>query len=142
MDELMYNKEYHLAYLLGTEFEKRMYDMYIGMGTTERPPYLEDIFIETNQMQSLLLLESIRNEPEKMHLSEQEWDELHTAVWQDDDFAKMNVLMMMSKNELDNIVHDIFHYFQKYRMCILTKQNGATNFHQAKLLHSPLTRVW
>lgn len=142
MDELMRNKEYHIAYVLGTEFENRMFDVYRGMGTSERPPYIDDIFTETSQMQSLILLESIRSQPETMGLTEHEWNELHKAVWENDEFAKTNVLMMVSKNEVDNVAHDIFHYLYKYRMCTLMKQDGVLYSKQAKLLHSPYTEVW
>lgn len=142
MDELMINKEYHIAYLLGTEFETRMFDMYIGLGTSDRPPYLEDIFIETSQMQALIFLESVKNEPARMGLSSIEWKDLHREVWHNDDHAKMNVLMNVSKNELDNVAHDILLYLTKYRMSTLTRQNGALYSYQANLIHSPFKEVW
>lgn len=142
MDELAFNKEYHLAYLLGTDFEKRMFDVYIGMGNASRPPYLEDIFIETSQMQALILLESIRDRPEVMQLTYTEWDDLHAGVWNEDYFSEMNVLTMASPKEMDHLIHDMFYYLNKFNICTLTKQNGAVNSHQARVIHSPLTEVW
>ncbi|PGQ88238.1 hypothetical protein [Priestia megaterium] len=142
MDELMMNKEYHLAYLLGTEFERRMYDLYVGLGTAERPPFLEDIFLETTQMQALILLESVRENPGELHLSKKEWDELHIHVWHDNDMAKLHVLSKVSKEEVDNVAHDIFYYLCKYRMSVLTKRNKGNMSYQAGFMHPPIMEVW
>lgn len=142
MDELMMNKQYHLAHLLGTEFEVRMYDAYVGLATSERPPFLEDMFTETIQMQALILLESARKNPGVLNLSKHEWDELHINVWHDNDVAKLHVLDLVSPNEVDNVTYDIFYYLCKYRMSVLTKRNHSNRTDQANLIHSPYTEVW
>lgn len=142
MDELMMNKQYHLAHLLGTEFEVRMYDAYVGLATSERPPFLEDIFTETIQMQALILLESARSNPGTLNLSKHEWDELHINVWHDNDAAKLQVLDQVSPNEVDNVTYDIFYYLCKYRMSVLTKGNHSNRSDRANLIHSPYLEVW
>lgn len=142
MDELARNKEYHLAYLLGTDYEKRMLDVYTGLGTIVRPPFLEDIFTETTQTQALILLESVRDNPAAVNLSDTEWQELHKGVWEDDEYSKYQVLMMASQDEMNHIVNDMYGFIHKYRLCTLVNRTRNQNSFMAKFIHAPYTQVW
>lgn len=140
--ELTFNQEYTIAYVMGTDFEKRMYDMYIGCGTSYRPPYIEDIFTETSRLQSLLLLQSIKEQPDRLCLTEYEWGKLEQRIMEDDDEAKLDVLSRVSPHEVENVVHDILFYFNKNRLCTLRKTSKHSPVHKAEIIYSPTVRVW
>lgn len=142
MDELARNKEYHIAYVLGTDYEDRMFDIYTGLGTHSRPPFLEDIFTETTQTQALILLESVKDHPGSIQLTDKEWRDLHAGVWEDDEYSKYQVLMMASPDEMNHVVNDIQLFVHKYRLCVLMNRTRQQNSFLAKVINSPYMEVW
>jgi hypothetical protein len=140
MNELHFNQRYHIAHLLGTEFDKRMYNVYQGMNTNTRPPFLEHIFNESTQAQALIFLEEAKQSgnPE-IHFPN--FDSVYEAVWQDDCFAKAEVLMQTSSCSYEDVFNDIFTYLEHNRMSVLM---GDGNYHkeQARLINSPVIQIW
>ena len=138
MDELLFNKRYHINYLLETKFDKRLYDAYIGYSTSRRPPYIEDIFEETMQMQALLLLESVKENPWTAGYVEEQWEVVQESVWEDDGIAKLEVLGGYSDDEVDAIIRDILGFFYRNQLSTLTGKNTG----YIAFINAPLKEVW
>ena len=142
MNELVYNKELTVRHVMNTDFERRMFDLYIGCGTEKRPPYLEEIFREASRFQAIYVLESIREQPDTLLINEEEWSNLEQGVMQDDDDMKMEVLDRVSAHEIDNVIHDILLYFNKYRLSVIMGMYPGSPVYASKLMFPPTLEVW
>lgn len=138
MDELLLNKRYHINYLLGTDFERRLYDAYIGYSTSKRPPFIEDIFQETAQMEALLVLESVKQNPWEIGMGHDDWDSVQELVWENDGTSSLDVLAGVSNNEVDMIIRDVMRVFYKYHLSsLIGKGTGHEGF-----INEPVKEVW
>lgn len=136
LTELEFNKQYHIAYILGTEFEKRMCDIYVGMNTIKRPPYLTDIFSETAQMQALLLLERGIGDYQVLERHE---EELRERVWNNDPSAIEEVLGWEADHAVyRNIYFDMCMFFDRNHMSLI----GQKGLGDIEMIHSPVMDVW
>jgi hypothetical protein len=142
MNKLLYNKHHFINYLLGTDYDRRLWDVYTGMSNIERPAYLDDILRETTQMQALLVLENVKEEPSQLLLSEEDWYLLHEKVWQDDEMAKLEVLEYAKRDHLEEVYYDILSYIEWHRLSILIRRNEWAALNQAILVNSPVTEIW
>lgn len=141
MDELMMNKDYHIAWMMGTkDFEKRMYDVYIGMSNPTRPPFLEDIFQESTQIQALLLMEEVKNSRTQNYLPD--FNTIYEGVWNNDEYAKSEVLHHFDANcTYEDIFHDMMRYLEINRLSVLV--GDGTHFKErASLVNAPVMQTW
>lgn len=125
------------AYVIGTEFDKRMYNIYEGIQTHSRPPYLEDLFVQESSMQAAILLEQ-----NKQSYNEKEWNELVEAVWDDDSIAKFEVLERFKLDNASAVIDEIVHYLFFYRLPFLTRDEPLQPISQARLINPPVKAIW
>jgi hypothetical protein len=140
MDEVAFNHRYHIAHLLGTQFDKRMWDIYSGMNNNERPPFLEDVFTESAQAQALIILEELRNDDKINDVLE--FDFLYGGVWNNDEHAVREVMdVYASECSYQDIFNDIFSYLSSNRLSFLVG-NGDNRKEYASLVNSPVIQTW
>lgn len=136
------NEEFHLSYLKNTKFEQSMLDYYIGLGSQNRPPYLEDLFSEALQSRALLILERGKDDPFSLCMDSDEWMEVYQSVWENDEYMKYKVLERESPEELEILIREVFSYIHKYRLSLLIRGNSMSSTKSASLFYSPIERVW
>lgn len=140
MDEVGFNHKYHVAHLLGTEFDKRMWDVYTGMNNNARPPFLEDVFNESTQAQALIVLEEIRDNDGIIDVLD--FDFLYGGVWQNDEAAKQEVLeVYASQCSFKDVFNDIYTFLTHNRLSFLVG-NGDNRKEHASLINSPVIETW
>lgn len=130
------------AYILGTNFEKRMFDVYEGMQNSYRPPYLDDLLTQGTGIQAALLLEQNKNLYQGSEKDIREWNELFNQVWDDDSTAKFEVLENLSEQDQRDIINDIFVYMDYNYLSYLVREHRIQPLSQAKLIHSPAKEIW
>lgn len=129
--ELQRNREYHLNYILGTNFENRMYDIYSGMSTFKRPPFFEDMLTEVTQMEAIQVL--CMAKASKYNYTEEQWRIWSEGVWNQDEYAKSELLNTNDLNVYEKATEDIISYLEWNRMSIIA---------QGMLLRAPNRQVW
>lgn len=140
MDELTFNQKYHIAHLLGTEFDRRMWDIYSGMNCNQRPPFLEDVFNESTQAQALIVLEEIRNNDGITDVLD--FDFLYGGVWENDEAAKQEVLdSYASACSFQDVFNDIYSFLSHNRLSFLVG-NGDNRKELSTLINTPVLQVW
>lgn len=142
LKEITYDQEYMISYLLGTEFEKRMFDVYIGVSNHSRPPYLEEMFFAATQMQALLQLEKTRRQPGTMNLTEHQWGQMYRDVWNDCENAKMQVLSYSNVHDYEAVLNDIGAFLYRNRLSFLTRNSHYPDKQMAKIVFPPIVSVW
>lgn len=139
MSEITFNELCHMEYILGTtNFEKQSYDIYVGMTSRKGPPFLDEMISETTQMEALRLLKG----EGVLSLSQLEQDQYYHDVWNNEEYAKMEVMDKVSADYYDSVCMDLLHFFTKNRLSILVRKGLSQDKKDSRLYHSPVSDVW
>lgn len=138
----MYDLNIRRAYILGTDFDKVMFDVYQGMNTSVRPPFLDDLLNQATGIQSALLLEKNKHLYQGSDKDQREWNELVNQVWDDDSTAKFDVLENLSSRDQRDIIHDIFVYMDHYHTSYLVRESLMIPLSRAQIINPPIGSVW
>lgn len=138
----MFDLQTKRAFILGTHFEKRMYNVYTGLQTLSRPPYLDDLLLEETSIQAALVLEKTRHLLRGDDKEIREFNELFNAVWQDDNSAKFEVLENLTADDRRDMIFDIYAFMEYNQMSYLTRDGRTQPVFSAKLVNAPSRAVW
>ncbi|MGE7305882.1 hypothetical protein ACQKJG_18835 [Priestia megaterium] len=138
MSEVTLLQYLYVDYVLGTKFEQRVYDAYIGVNSLKRPPFLEDIFIEIMGMEALIALD------EKLcHVMEQsEWDHMYKEVVERNEDTQIQVLEAAYGSQYPMILSDVYKYLSTNRMSFLTREDEYGTVSKAVINYAPVVSVW
>lgn len=140
MNLLSLDHTYHIAHILGTEFEDRMYDIYIGMSNHKRPPFIDDILVDSADMQAMIIMETDKDTLPFASL--EEYEDYYRKVSNGDEMAKDFVLSHASHQRYMQSQSDVIRYLEQNRMCILHRTHRTTSRHHATLINPPVHNLW
>lgn len=138
MSELLLNQYIHVEYVLGTKFEQRVYDAYIGANSLKRPPFLEDVFIEVMGMEAILAL----NEKLCHVMEKSEWDHWYKEVVEQNEDTQIQVLEAAYGSQYPFILSDVYKYLSTNRMSFLTREDEYGTITKAAISYAPVVMVW
>jgi hypothetical protein len=142
MNTLNLREDYRIAYIMGTSFEKRMFDIYSGMSNSGRPPYLDDLFSEHAGIFAAIALEKNKHLYQGNTTGKREWNELFNQVWENDDVLKFEVLQNYSDIDYRDIMYDIYLYMDRNRLSYLVRKGVYQSPLDLTMVHSPVAEVW
>lgn len=138
----MYDLSLRRAYILGTHFDKQMFNVYEGMQNNSRPPFLDDLLNEGTSIQAAIALEKNKHLYQGNDEDIREWNELVNTVWHDDSMAKFEVLDRLSLEDQRDILQDIFVYMDYFHMSYLVRKHLNQPPTHAELVNPPVTAIW
>ena len=129
----MYNQ-----YVLGTVFEKRLFDAYIGASNQKRPPYLDALFSEVLQMEAKIILDTELKDV----MEPTEWHHMNKEVWENNSTVQLDVLKTKYREDSGQILADVFIYLTTRKISYLERDDMYDRYQKATWVHAPVVATW
>lgn len=141
------NKElaYRVAYLREADFEEKMRSVYIGKQTATEAPFLGEILVEMIDIQALVFLEVIRENPQDFDISSEALSDLEFRIYvQEDSDAAMSILSMADPRFLDSFQRDVYRFLMDNHMSFYIEDlyTVRKSRKDSILKNPPVLNVW
>lgn len=135
--------DYRVVYLKETDFEQRMNDVYLSKQTYKGAPFYFDILSELIDIEALLFLEIVKENPHKYSFTQNEIEEYEQRIVVLEDIeAAITILARADEGFLELFQRDVYNYLMEKQMSFFMGDGYYKEREGALLKNSPTIEVW
>lgn len=135
--ELSVLEKQHVNYILGSRHEDIMCDVYTGLSTHKRPPYIEDFI---NEISEVCLIEILERERETgfATIGEERWVDYFHSIWMNND-TTMNLECVDPTHSFDAVTMSVLDYVGRNKSSVLIK---VGRYNGSNFINTPVVGTW
>lgn len=135
--------DYRVAYLLETNFEQRINDVYIAKQTTRRAPYFHDMLAELIDIEATIYLEKIKHNPHESPFTDDELVMLEDMIVISQDFeAACELLLSRDPRYIQQFEYDVYQYLMDKRISFVHQDFNYRHTDIIKFENDAIVDVW
>ena len=142
MTATLNEREYRIIYLMESEFEQRMKDVYIATQNDKGAPFLDDMIQELLDIEALLFLEYMKRRPSNYEIRKEDIENLRMDILGGDFEAVVYVFERCDRYFSEMFERDVVNFLMEKQLSFFERIHPFGSRSDSYLYNQPVVSVW